>query len=495
MAAASRLIAPCGINPEIEKAEETSMSKHPLDRNVHLAASSRSKHSGLLALTGLLLGGLMLPASAQSRPVATAAPEKHFTIPPDVQAPVVFLTEPDAACDLHATGVYDPSYTMRLYANIEGYVRFHFTPYPDTQDAHLQLDCTTPQAVTIHPLHLRINATPTGDMPAPAASVPAPAGSKVRPALTDEAARQLSDEDIVTQGYPPRPNPAESLEAYTRWLDRVSRPMTMLPPHSVSRSDISHLPRTSFAGPQVSGNWSGFVAQSSAGSYRMVDGVWNVPSVTGEVEAIYEGRFLTIVPGPPTYSALWVGLDGNTTNDLVQAGTEQDARSLQLFGTATSYYAWTEVYPAPITEAFSVSPGDEITVTVWVGDSKGSVNPSGDYAWFNVYDELAGMGGNISTKLPTGYGFTGYSAEWIMERPYITALGGNPELADYGTCEMTGGVLTRTGTVSIPYSSAQNQQDTMYESYFPQADNDVLSTVSAVSGHPSSMLFSWISFH
>ena len=469
------------------------MSKHPSILNIRLAATSRTRRGGLPSLAALLLGGLALPLSAQNR----VAPEKHFTIPPAVATPLVVMTEPGAACDLHATGVNDPSYTLRLNANLEGYVRFHFTPMPGTQDAYLQLDCATQQSVTTHPLHLRIAASPTADMPAPLAFVPLPAGSRIRPALTDEAARQLSDEDIVAQGYPPRPNPAESQEAYARWLVRVSRPISILPPHFAQRSDVLHSPRISTAGPNTSENWSGFVAQSSPGSYRMVGGEWNVPAVTGEADIVYESRLITILPGPPTYSALWVGLDGNTTNDLVQAGTEQDARFLLLFGTATNYYAWTEVYGLQsITEAFSVSPGDGIDVTVYVGDSKGNVNPSGDYAWFNVYDADAGMGGNISTKMGSGYGFNGNSAEWIMERPYITSLGTYPELANYATCEMTGAsVLTATGTTSISYSSAQNEQTTMEEKYTPQPDNDILSTVSAISGHNTWMKFSWQNFH
>jgi hypothetical protein len=480
------------------------MSKHPFASNFHSAASSRSNHGGLLTLAALLLGSLALPGWAQNRPPARLAPEKHLTIPPGAETPVVLRTEPDAACDLHAAGVNDPSQTMRLYANVEGYVRFHFTPNQGIQDAYLQLDCTTQQAVTTHPLHLRIDGSPTADMPAPEASVPAPAGSKVRPALTDEAARQLSDEDIIAQGYPPRPNAAESPEAYAKWLDRVSRPMTIVPPHSVKRSDISHLPRTAIAGPNTSSNWSGFVAQGSNGSYRLAQGEWTVPSVLGEVKIVYEGRLPTVVTGPQTYSALWVGLDGNNTKDLVQAGTEQNAQSLPLFGTATSYFAWTEVCSLesgcqPMQEVLSVGPNDGMDVSVYVGDSAGNLDPSGGYAWFYVYVYTAtsAQGMSFPTSLGTGFGFTGNSAEWIMERPYITALGNNPnipdaELADYNTCQMVASVFT---TASIPYSYAQAEPTIMYEGYSPQSDDDELSTVSAVSGQPSAMLFTWKSFH
>ena len=468
------------------------MSKHQLLDNVHLAASSRTNHSGLLTLTALLLGGLAVPVSAQNHPLARVAPERQFTIPPDVPTPVVLMTEPDAACDLHAAGVNDPSHTMRLYGNIEGYVWFHFTPVQDIQDAHLQLDCTTQESVTTHPLHLRIAASATEDMPAPERSVPAPTGSKIRPALSDEAARKLSDEDIIAQGYPPRPHDTESPEAYIKWLGRVSRPITILPPHSVSRSDISHSPRNVIAGPYTSTNWSGFVAQGPAGSYSMVAGDWSVPPVSADTKGVPPTYW-----GPSCYSSVWVGLDGNTTNDLVQAGTEQDAFFIPLSGTVTSYYAWTEVYPnQPMQELFYVTSGDPISVTVYIGDSKGNVDPSGNYAWFNILDATAGLGLNTFTKLGKDFGFSGSSAEWIVERPYITVLGGYPELAQYSSFEISGAsVLPATAKKSIFYSKAENQQITMRENYTPKPDNNVLSTVGSVTGHADSMQFFWKNFY
>jgi hypothetical protein len=141
-----------------------------------------------------VLGGLATPTAAQNPPVTHTVPERHFTVPPDVPTAVVVQTEPDAACDLHAAGVNNPSQTVRFYGNSEGYVRFHFTPLQDVQDAYLQLDCTAAGMVTTHPVHLRVAASPTEDMPAPARSIPAPAGSTIRPALTDEAAQLLSDD-------------------------------------------------------------------------------------------------------------------------------------------------------------------------------------------------------------------------------------------------------------------------------------------------------------
>jgi hypothetical protein len=468
------------------------MSKHRLLHNVHFAASSRSNHCGRLALTALLLGSLAVPASAQNRPVARVAPEKHFTIPPDVPSPVVLQTEPDAACDLHPAGVNDPAQTMRLYGNIEGYVQFHFTPKQDIQDAQLQLDCAAAGVVTTHTLHLRIAEFPTPDMPAPDRVVPAPRGSKIRPALTDDAARQLSDEDIIAQGYPPRPNASESPEAYAKWLVRVSRPMTILPPHSVSRSGISHFPRNATAGPQFSNNWSGFEAQGPSGSYSAVYGSWRVPSVSADPSA----------PGQLNRSVVWVGLDGDGDfpHDLVQAGTEQNVTQTT-YGTYTDNYAWVELFPnETIQEVFGVYPGNMISVVVYVGDSKGNVDVSGDYAWFDIVDTDAGREYKASAKLGTTK-FYGGTAEWIVERLCQTNCLSKTlppiyyEFAQYSTFEMADANVW-TGGKYTPYSKVQNVKYTMHGHYLPPwYDDNVLSTVSSVASYDDWMQFFWKNFH
>jgi hypothetical protein len=149
---------------------------------------------------------------------------------------------------------------------------------------------------------------------------------------------------------------------------------------------------------------------------------------------------------------------------------------------------------SPFQEVIYVNSGDSISVTVYVCDSKGNIDPSGDYAWFNIYDASAGLGGNTFTQLGKGFGFSGNSAEWIVERPYITVLGGYPELAQYSSFEMSGASAT-TAKKPIFYSKAENQQITMRENYTPQPDNNVLSTVSSVTGHADSMQFFWKNFY
>jgi len=59
------------------------MSKYQIIHNVPIAACA-----------AILMSGLAVPGSAQN---AVIAPEQGFTIPPNVQTPVVLQTQPDAA--------------------------------------------------------------------------------------------------------------------------------------------------------------------------------------------------------------------------------------------------------------------------------------------------------------------------------------------------------------------------------------------------------------
>ena len=306
--------------------------------------------------------------------------------------------------------------------------------------------------------------------------------------MTDEAARLLSDEEVIAQGYPPRPDSIESPDAYAAWLEHVSRPMTILPPHSVSRADISHSTLGVTEGTSANNIWSGFVATGLKDSYGSIDGSWGVPFVSADPS------------GQPCYSSVWVGLDGYGLSDLVQAGTEQDAQYIYPFGTATNYYLWTEVLPNQPTavEIFGVNSSDLMYVSLWVGDSTGKINPSGGYAWFSIGDRTAGQGFHSSTPLGKGFGFKGSTAEWIVERPCL----GNcktspilPELANYGAFGMANAYVFPPGGKAIAYSKAANVQLTMREQNTPYPDNDVLSTASSATGHADWINFFWKNFH
>jgi hypothetical protein len=460
------------------------MSKQ-ITENVQFAAGASSLATRMmggvkLTLTAFSFYSLAISAFAQS----PAAPERGFTLSPDIETQIVLRTQPDAACDLHPAGVADPAHSMRLFADAEGYVRFHARPKQNGQEARVQLDC----GAAVYPLHLRSSASPTADMPAPLTSVPIPKGAKVLPALTEEAAQQLSDNEVLGQGYPPRPDAAASPDNYAKWLDLVSRPITLLPSHPVSRSNISHGPGSIQAGIELLPNWSGFEARGSAGSYMSVQGEWNVPPI-----AISE-------PGFSTSSATWVGLDGDITNfgprDLVQAGTEQDNFDFG-FGYFSGYYAWTELLPNQPTEQpvnLPVNAGDDIFVSVWIGDSGGFLDVNGPYAFFYLYNKTQHQAVKVQTPLGSTF-FSGSEAEWIMERPCqctaSTAI--YTELSAYVTAVMSNAYVLPAKGSWIPAGTAANIQLTMYENNNPQPDNNLLS--NALKLAPTVVQFFWHNFH
>jgi hypothetical protein len=460
--------------------------------SVHSAEQTRNSENRLtylsrigtsLTLMAISLGGLAVSALAQNSAAPAIALEKGFTIPANVQTPIVLQTSPDAACDLHAVGVTDAAHTMRIYANADGYVRVHAMPTQESQpDVRVQLDCTTGGAVTTYPVHLHAGSSPTADMPAPQTSVPVPQGAQVLPGLTENDAQQLSDQDLITRGYPKRPDAVASPAKYSKWLDLVARPITLLPPHSVSRSDISHAPINVNVqnGTDNNANWSGYELQGKADSYVWVNGEWNVPSITiGE-------------SGNITYSSMWVGLDGNGTSDLVQAGTEQDYVDIALFQFA-SYSAWTELLPNQPTSqgvSLSINPGDDIDVGVWVGDSNTITDFHGGYGWFYLQNKTQGQAVRISTPL-SGTHFGGSEAEWVLERP--TVSGSYAELSCYIIAIMTNAYASPVVGPTIPANPASNLQLIMYNRDNNHPDNNLLS--SSLPGGTETIFFMWHNFH
>jgi hypothetical protein len=97
-----------------------------------------------------------------------------------------------------------------------------------------------------------------------------------------------------------------------------------------------------------SSNWAGYAALGSTGTVTKVSGTWVEPKISCS-------------SGKTTDVATWVGIDGYSSNDLVQTGASGDCNA-----GSSSYYAWWEVLPSPETtiSGFTVHSGDKITATV-----------------------------------------------------------------------------------------------------------------------------------
>jgi hypothetical protein len=165
----------------------------------------------------------------------------------------------------------------------------------------------------------------------------------------------------------------------------------------------------------TSSNWSGFSVVNSQNPFK-------VEGIIGEFVVPTAHQAFGACTGGWDYSSLWVGIDGNGSNDVFQAGVEVDAYCSG--GTTQSNYsAWIEWYPNYATEVSSpfVNPGDLVFVEVW------NTGPTNGYAYFYNYSTETAAVYNLTA--PGGTTLMGNSLEWIVERPGVG--GGLATLTNY----------------------------------------------------------------
>jgi hypothetical protein len=166
-----------------------------------------------------------------------------------------------------------------------------------------------------------------------------------------------------------------------------------------------HPPRIAGPSNSTSANWSGYAV--TGGPFTGVSASWTQPTVT-------------CAPGETSYSAFWVGLDGDTTSTVEQIGTDSDCVN----GVPT-YYAWYELYPKLSAQLVSISAGDSISASVTT-DGRGN---------FTLEISVNGTPTTVQGKLPHA---SLSSAEVIAEAP-SSNHGPNGELglASFGTVSFT----------------------------------------------------------
>ncbi len=164
-------------------------------------------------------------------------------------------------------------------------------------------------------------------------------------------------------------------------------------------------------------NWSGY--EVDAKNVTAIHAAWMIPPVTA--------------PPATGYAATWVGIGGARTQDLIQAGTEQDIEN----GVPT-YYAWVEMLPDDTlgvsTRRLPANPGDLFSVTI--------TNTSGN-DW-TVLLENRTTSQHLS--LTTTYQSCNCSAEWIEEVPEVMGVD-NPAIANFGAVTFIEATATVGGAV------------------------------------------------
>jgi peptidase A4-like protein len=205
-------------------------------------------------------------------------------------------------------------------------------------------------------------------------------------------------------------------------------------------------------------NWAGYANIND--TYQSVSGSWVQPSVTCAAASSGGGGLLggllggsSSASGTAAYSSFWVGLDGESSSSVEQAGTSSDC----LNSGQASYYAWYEMFPAgekQITTSteYKVNPGDTLTGTI--------SSTSGSSFTLSLADATEGWTFSIPLS---GNNLARSSAEWIAEAPSsCNALfcSGLP-LADFNSVNFFNAVAENTAGVTGPIPRFTDAQITM----------------------------------
>jgi hypothetical protein len=326
-----------------------------------------------------------------------------WRIPLDVETPITMKVDPNGICTLHSQTPDAHSGTAEVSADSEGTVQFYSRPTAADLDVttNLLLDCAD-EAGKVKSYPLEITGA-TSDLTSALAVDPRPPGIN-RPPINGDPGR-YSDAELVSAGYPPRPDSHGSPAAYAHWLKVVSTPAVAVSGRPIERKKTFNA--------QTSDIWSGGVIDQPGAIYDLVSGVINVPSAT-----------YADCPASDCFGSLWVGLDGSPfqsadgrgSPDVLQDGIVIQAINVHSFH-GTFYGSWVEWFPGnEVTIGVAVHPGDQLFAEAWIGDSTGAITASGSYGWFYMYNETttAYYQGNLAE--PSGIKFVGNDAEWIMER-------------------------------------------------------------------------------
>jgi hypothetical protein len=146
--------------------------------------------------------------------------------------------------------------------------------------------------------------------------------------------------------------------------------------------------------------WAGDVVLVSTLNYNppepvnTVYGEWFIPNVTAVPNE---------PPGGQTVG-FWVGIDGYTNGQVLQAGT-----AATVTGNNTVNWVWTEWFPLPAIQVtnFAIKPGDYITVLVCA--------PQPDHGFCSMLNKTTNQATSIGITPPSNVTNIGASAEWIVE--------------------------------------------------------------------------------
>jgi len=413
-------------------------------------------------------GSLQQKAAQVTTPQATAAPKTtnareaiDFSRPISVHtaASAICTISPDVAAGASQSpdSVSGASHADDVWASADGVLRFY--PPPAAWGTALTVDCVSNGQKTTTRVDLNDSTTYFTE-PQLLSDAP-PTVVAERPALTGDLL-SLSQAELLSAHYPPRPDAATMPERYKTWVERVTKPYKILAavPLVTAIGRYAHGAKTV---PPLPG-WAG----------QILDPNMNGPQFE-EYEASMYIPSTENCNGMGCAAALWAGMGGfNGDQALIQDGVWVDGpwcpqmtcgvRSPYLFIEYASNT--TAVVPLPWS-ALNYSKGDGLYVVGWACNSSLAVNVNGGFGCFEIEDYTTGiLSAQFRQPIPSGSTYTGRTFEMIAEKP------GGLAFADFGT-ELMQGVAWDTNGVGHDDSTDQWQlQDTQNSSGAKLATTD-----------------------
>lgn len=227
---------------------------------------------------------------------------------------------------------------------------------------------------------------------------------------------------LAHHGFPERPDPQKQPQTFALWHREMTKFRNLgfqVVAPDFKQLNISHGPsRRRKPGDRglvnaTSDNWSGSVLFTDAATdpFTWISGEWTVPNVYSP----------TATNASAYYSSAWLGIDGDGSPDVLQAGTASEVS-----GTSVNCYAWWEWYPETsiAINGLAFKPGDSGSLTIC------STGPNTAFMSYRNLTSLQAT--SFSITAPAGTNLVGNCAEAICERPGVN--GELAQLPRYGEC-------------------------------------------------------------
>jgi hypothetical protein len=352
---------------------------------------------------------------------------QSLAIPPNAPTDIHLRAQPFALCSLGAVG--EPPRPGFVVADHEGVVHLTVTAErPDASD--FSLDCELGGAGGTR-VSYPVTLSATTDASALEASqrVMAPlAESRLglpRPPLQNDP-MSYDAGWLLEHGYGRRPDPIAAPDAYRKWADRAAVAGRVAPSVSVPTVFKAGANEDAF----MSNEWAGVIntAPGSGNHFNDAFGTYQIPLVWLDFTS-------------DSYASTWVGLGGDSSDPLWQAGTTSHAHSVCPSGcwAIQGSQAWYEAWPAQTAQFLSlpVYTGLTIQAEAWVCDPSNGyadVDPEAPNAYlcYCINDTCQAVGTAASLLGSTNVLF---SAEAVTEAPLINGV--RSLLADFAPITFT----------------------------------------------------------